>query len=103
MDRCVDKVLSSQKAMEKIREIAKYGSVVPTPHCRKDSMPKRGFTIQDIIAILLNGEITIPPEFDSEFGNYKYRVEGYPVDEDEKAVAITVIIDHRSALIVTVF
>ena len=94
--------LGREEATRVIRDIVRYGTIKYSGHCLKDSMPKRGFTFNDVLALLLNGEVKKEPEFDEEYHQYKYKVEGTTLD-DEEAVAVTVILDHRSICIVTVF
>lgn len=93
--------LSSSEAIEQIREIAKLGDVGTTEHCRQ-RMAGRGFGFQDLISVLLNGEVESQPEYDAKRGRYRYRVVGNTIDGDS-AVAITVIVSIRSVLAVTIF
>ncbi|MGC8490168.1 MAG: DUF4258 domain-containing protein [Syntrophobacteraceae bacterium] len=93
--------LSSSEAIRRIREIANLGDVRTTAHCRK-RMAERGFGFQDLLSILLNGEITNQPEYDEKHEQFKYRVDGNTIDGDS-AVAITVIVSSHAVLIVTIF
>ncbi len=93
--------LSSSEAIRRIREIANLGSVQTTGHCRK-RMAERGLGFQDLLSILLNGEIKSQPEYDPKHDQFRYRVDGNTIDGDS-AVAITVIVSSRSVLIVTIF
>jgi hypothetical protein len=93
--------LSSSEAIRRIREIANLGSVQTTLHCRK-RMAERGFGFQDLLSILLNGEIKRRPEYDPKHDQFKYRVDGNTIDGD-LAVAIAVIVSSRAVLVVTIF
>lgn len=93
--------LSSSEAVKRIREIVNFGNVQTTMHCRK-RMAERNFGFQDILSILLNGEIKSRPEYDPKHDRYRYRVEGPTIDGDF-AVAVTVIVSVRSLLVVTIF
>lgn len=92
---------SPLEALQLIREIVNFGDVQTTGHCRK-RMVERGFDFQDLLSVLLNGEIKSPPEYDPKYDQYRYRVEGSSIDGDT-AVAITVIVGIRSLLVVTIF
>jgi hypothetical protein len=65
-------------------------------------MAERGFGFQDLLSILLNGEIKSQPEYDEKHEQFKYRVDGSTIDGDS-AVAVTVIVSARAVLIVTIF
>jgi len=94
-------LLSSSEAIKRIREIANLGDVRTTGHCRK-RMAEREFGFQDLLSILLNGEIRSQPEYDEKHDQYKYRVVGGTIDGDS-AVAVTVIVSARAVLVVTIF
>ena len=93
--------LPSSEAIRRIREITNLGDVRTTGHCRK-RMAERGFGFQDLLSILLNGEITSRPEYDEKHDQYKYRVDGSTIEGDS-AVAVTVIVSTRTVLVVTIF
>lgn len=93
--------LSSSEAIKRIREIANLGDVRTTGHCRA-RMAERGFGFQDLLSILLNGEIKSQPEYDEKHDQFKYRVDGSTIDGDS-AVAVTVIVSARAVLVVTIF
>jgi len=97
----LDEPFSLSKAIKCIREIANFGDVRTTAHCRK-RMVERGFSFQDLLSILLNGEIRREPEYDPNHDQYKYRVDGNTIDGDE-AVAITVIVSVHAVLVVSIF
>lgn len=89
-------------ATETIRGIARFGTVKYSGHCLTESMPERNFSFQDLVAVLLNGEVHEPPELDERTRELKYKVVGESIDGDE-TVVITVIISHRELSVVTVF
>lgn len=103
MDYVPNVPLDPADATRLIKNIARFGTVKVTKHCREDSMPDRGFQFQDLVAVLLNGEVKRSPEYDSDHDTYKYRVEGTAIDDDERAVAITVILSEHAVLVVTIF
>ena len=92
---------TSSEATKLVREIARFGDVQTTGHCRK-RMVERQFSFQDLISVLLNGEVRDQPEYDEAHGQYKFRVEGNSIDGDS-AVAVTVIVSDRAVLAVTIF
>lgn len=97
-----DVPLSPADATKLMREIVRYGDIRYSRHCREESMPDSNFTFQDLETVLLNGEVTNPPERDEKAGNFKYKVVGRTAEGDS-TIAITIFLDHRSILIVTVF
>jgi hypothetical protein len=94
--------LEPKDAERVIREIARNGQLMLSKHCRLQSMPQRNITFQDLVTVLLNGAVDRPAEYDQEHNQYKYRVAGETLDEEE-TVIISVILDHRSLFVVTVF
>ncbi len=97
-----DAKLSPDQAKRKIALFLKEGSIVPSPHCQKVSMPKRHVTMDDIVSVLQTGEIIREPEWDQENDCWRYVVEGVDLDDDELR-AVTVFIDKNLMLyIVTV-
>ena len=86
-----------------IETILAQGTVVFTWHCRHESMPRRGVTDQEVRLVLETGQIVRAPEWDAQFQNWKYRVEGVDTDGDDLTV-VTVIIESAFTLrILTVF
>jgi len=94
-------ILTSKEAERKIREIATYGSVITTHHCFFDSMDSRNFSNQDVDFVLKKGTVNEPPEYDEDYDNWKYKIEGETIDGD-KAVVVTVILSHRELLAITI-
>jgi hypothetical protein len=60
------------------------------------------FSVQDLVAILLNGEVHEPPGHDEKAGDLKYKVVGETIDGGP-ATVVVVINDHRSLSVVTVY
>lgn len=96
------RALDPKEATREIRRIAKNGSVATTRHCRQESMLARNIHYQDLLSVLQNGTVRTDPVYDEEHETYKYRVEGSTIDGDN-VVAITVLLNHRSVLVITVF
>ena len=65
-------------------------------------MAERGFGFQDLLSLLLNGEVDSEPEYDPKHDQFRYRVNGNTIDGDS-AVAITVIVSSHAVLIITIF
>lgn len=89
-------------AQNKIREIAKYGDIIPTYHYHDKGKNLRDYSLQDVRNILKNAQISEQPIFDTKYNNWKCRVEGQSIDGDD-TVVITAIISHREVVAVTVF
>lgn len=78
------------------------GTFEPSFHCR-ESMRKRKVSDLDVVKALETGEVIKEPEWDDNFQNWKYRVEGVDIEGDE-LTAVTIIFDVSMTLfIVTVF
>ncbi len=92
--------LSSESAKEEILLKLAEGKLYLTDHCKYESMPKRKIFTPDIIIALEIGEIKRKPDWDVEYQNWKYRVEGFDVENDD-LIIITVILDNL--IIVTAF
>ena len=95
--------LSPEEARRKIALFLRDGRVVPSGHCRRDSMPKRRVTLPDIINVLQTGEIVRSPEWSEEHGEWKYVVEGTDLDDDELKAVTVFFDDNLTLLIVTVY
>jgi hypothetical protein len=92
--------LSPERAKEEILLKLAEGKLDLSDHCKYESMPKRKIFIQDIVIALEIGEIKRVPEWDDDYQNWKYRVEGFDEENDE-LIIITVILDYL--IIVTAF
>jgi hypothetical protein len=90
--------LNSSEAEQLIRLIVNDGTVEISAHCRQ-RMHWRRVSTQDLIHLLLTGEVKPLAEWDSDHGNWKYRVEGTDIDGDELR-AITVILETDMLLVV---
>lgn len=91
---------SAHEAKEKILLKLNEGKYELSLHCRYESMPKRKIKQSDILNVLETGEIKREPEWSDEHQNWKYRLEGFDVDDEELTV-VTVILDV--VLVVTAF
>ncbi len=63
-------------------------------------MKERGYTLQDVVHILLHGEI-VKKEYKDKTQNWSYRVQGYDLENDEGTVVVA-IIKRMSAIVITV-
>lgn len=97
----MDEPLAPEEAIQIVRSIAKLGTIELSGHCR-ERMRSKNFDYHDLMLVLSNGEIKEPPEYDEEHDHYKYKVTGPTIDCDN-ATAVTVILDHRSILVITIF
>ena len=82
--------LSPEEVTPKIREIARLGYITPTFHFEK-RMEKRNYDTQDVDLILSKGKVRKPPEWDSDYDEWKYAVEGNAVEGDKATVIVTIV------------
>jgi len=92
--------LSSEEATREIRGIAKLGSVIPSKHILYDH-PERNYDMNDVELVLSAGKIRKPPEYDKEYDNWVYCMEGNAVEGDKATVVVT-ILSHREILCITI-
>lgn len=96
---------TQDEAKRKIRQILREGDTILSDHLLKDiAAARHGVSHQDVLFVLQNGEIISPPEWDDKHRNWKYKVEGTDLEEEEELRAITIIIEERfSIFIVTAY
>lgn len=95
--------LSPTEAMIKIQNILLQGRLVISDHCRRVRMKERDVAYPDIVSCLRSGIITRQAEWDGQYCNWKYRVEGFD-KSGEELTSITIIIDINLELfVITVF
>ena len=71
------------------------GETVFSKHVHDDvASGRHGTTYQDILHVLQFGEVRSDPEWDAKHGNWKYKVEGLDL-EDEQLRVITIIIEEQ--------
>lgn len=95
--------LNNQEAKAKIELIIDQGIVKLSIHCQRDSMPKRGLSIYDIYHALKTGAITKEPEWDATHQQWKYRVDGLDLSQEELAAIVVIFDRNLTLLVVTVF
>ena len=83
--------------------ILEQGKVVPSYHCRNDSMPRRQVTMVDVENTLKTRQIVRDPEWDEDHQNWKYRVEGVDMETDELTVITVIFTADLTLYIITVF
>jgi hypothetical protein len=103
MEYLSSRPFTPEEATEFINKIATYADleIAYTGHC-KEQMILRGFTFQDLLLLFSNGKVNSQPEYDENYQDYKYKVEGTTLDDDQGSV-ITVILDSRKLLAITIF
>jgi len=88
------------EAKRKIVQILREGSTVFSEHLNRDIVRnRRGVSHQDVLYVLQTGEIIAEPEWDETHENWKYKVEGIDLENDELR-AITIIIEERFCLFI---
>lgn len=92
--------LSADEAKKRIGLTLRDGETIFSDHVRRDvASGRHGTTFQDIIHVLQNGEIIQQPVWDDAHGNWKYKVEGADL-EDEELRVITIIIEEQFRLFI---
>jgi len=91
--------IPDDEAKSIIREIVADGILILSRHA-KERMIERGYNLQDVVHILLNGEI-VKKEYRDKTGNWSYEIRGYDLENDEGSV-IVAIIKRMSAIVITV-
>jgi len=66
-------------------------------------MPKRKVTTLDVVSTLQTGQIIRDPEWDENYQNWKYRVEGVDMETDELTVITVIFAAGLTLYIITVF
>lgn len=94
--------MTPQRVREAIDWTLKAGTVVLSRHCKRDRMPLRNVTMADITYCLRIGEVSPDAEWDDEYADWKYKVEGTDTEYDALVVVIT-FLSRASVLVVTVF
>lgn len=96
---------SQDEAKRKIRQILREGDTILSDHLLRDiASGRHGVSHQDVLFVLQSGEIISSPEWDDTYRNWKYKVEGTDLEEEEELRAITIIIEEQfSIFIVTAF
>jgi Domain of unknown function (DUF4258) len=97
-----DKLLP-EEAKRTILLILEQGYVEYSYHCLQGSMPKRQVTTLDVVSTLQTGQIIRDPEWDEDYQNWKYRVEGVDMEADELTVITVIFTADLTLYIITVF
>ncbi len=95
------KCLSRSEAGDLARQCVENGFVVITRHA-KQRLIERGFTTLDVERVLAKGCVYKAPEFDIKFREWKYRLEGKTVD-DEELILVICFKPQPAAFVITVF
>jgi len=93
-----DAELSNEEAIDLVRHIFEHGKTIYSEHVM-ERMAERGFTSQDIEAIIENGKV-VEQEFDAQRKNWKYKVCGTTIDH-EYGMVITAIVNHAEQIFIT--
>ncbi len=95
---------TKSQAARLIRSISNdpAGSFRSTKHAR-DMMKDRKISTQDIRHVFKNGKVLDEPEIDIKTGNWKYRIIGNGIDNDNLTVVVVINNDENYLGIITVF
>ena len=91
--------IPDHEAKSIIREIVRSGTLILSRHA-KERMAERGYTLHDVVHILLHGEI-VKKEYKEKTQNWSYRMQGCDLENDE-GVIVVAIIKRMSAIVITV-
>jgi|SRR5262245_40036549 len=95
--------LSADVAKQRILLILDEGTWEVSGHCAAERMPERGVTDLDLVNALRTGIIRREPEWEEEYGNWKYRVEGEDTEGNGLVVIVVINEAEMELFIVTVF
>ena len=88
-------------AKRKILLILRDGDTFFSQHLLDDiRIGRHGVSHQDVLHVLRTGEILTEPVWDETQQNWKYKVEGTDLEEEEELRAITIIIEERFSLFI---
>lgn len=92
--------MDKDRAKEVIREVARFGNILLTDHCRK-KMQERNVSIQDILYVLMWGDVQ-EIKRDTEHSNWKCEIQGKDLDDDILTVQAAVSENERT-IVITVY
>ncbi len=95
--------LSPTEAKAQILVILEDGEVKLSAHLRHERMGERTINAEDIRVALRNGEILRAPEWEENYQNWKYRLEGQDLVGEELTVVTIIITKDLKLIIVTAF
>jgi len=93
------KEIPNDQALAIIREIVEDGVLILSHHA-KQRMSERGYSLHDVMHIVLHGQI-VCKEYKEVTRNWSYKIRGNDLENDEGAVVLA-IIKRMSAVVVTV-
>jgi len=93
------KEIPNGQALAIIREIVEDGVLILSHHA-KQRMLERGYSLHDVIHILLHGQI-VSKEYKEITKNWSYKIQGNDLENDEGTVVLA-IIKRMSAVVITV-
>lgn len=91
--------ISNDQALAIIRDIVEDGILILSHHA-KERMAERGYTLYDVVHILLHGRI-VGKEHKEKTNNWSYKIHGNDLENDEGTVVIA-ILKQMSAIVITV-
>lgn len=93
--------MTKNEATDCIRELARYGYVITSSHCRK-RMKKRNVIIDDIMRVLFWGEV-IKVTYNKPHCNYECKIVGSDIDGEELSFIAAIHEDCGSVKCITVY
>lgn len=95
--------LTAIEAKAQILTILEDGEIKLSAHLRQERMNQRTLLMDDIKAVLHNGEILRAPEWEENYQNWKYRMEGKDLAGEDLSAIIVIITKTLRLIVVTAF
>ena len=96
--------LSPDDAKRQIERTLLDGETIFSKHVHDDvASGRHGSTYQDILHVLQHGDILRDAEWDERHENWKYKVEGRDLEDEDLRVITIIIEEHFRIFIVTAY
>ena len=95
--------LTVEEANKAIEEIIRFGIVEYTEHCIRDSFRKRDVTRMDVQKVLWYGEVKQEGEWNEDYNNWSYKIEGLDRIGEELIAVSIIYVDYNHLKIITVY
>ena len=87
--------LSNKEALRTIQNIVEYGYVDASAIHFQERLEQECCNYNDLLCILSQGRIKLPPEYDSQHKNWKYAVEGRTIQGDNATIWVAVVSKNK--------
>ncbi|MDA3787845.1 MAG: DUF4258 domain-containing protein [Desulfobacula sp.] len=93
--------MTKDEAEKCLREIAKYGCIQPSKHCR-ERMQERQINMDDILYVLLWGNV-IGIEYNKDHHSWQCKVRGKDIDGESLVFVAGIYEDCQAVRCITVY